>query len=282
MERVLELYGKVSNLQKLIAVLFLVGYLLHAGYDSEITPAQDSITQSKQQALALEQEIAQLQEVNKSMAAIKDELRRAEDEMTALKTILPEEAKVEELLASFSAAAKASGVTLVSFLPKESSSSNAPVAQPPMPPPNPAASQPPNQDGDQPPVPGQNPPPVQEEPIALKTEISVKIRGGFAETVMFFDRTLQFDRIIHLGSFTIESTKTGKTNSSQRVLDTTVTFFAYSQKAGSAYLNPTPTDQSISPPPAPGAPPVSQNTAPHVFSRSTDFLAERSANARTE
>jgi Tfp pilus assembly protein PilO len=293
MERVLELYGKVSNLQKLIATLVLVGLILWTSYDSEISPAQESITQAKQQALTLEQEISQLQEVNKSMASIKDELRRAEDEMTALKAILPEDPKVEELLASFSAAAKASGVTLVSFLPKDAATQPSPVVQPPVQVQNPAASQTPNQAGAPPPATPQNPAPPQEEPIALKTEISLKIRGGFAETVMFFDRTLQFDRIIHLGTFAIESAKTGKANNSQRVLDTNVTFFAYSQKSGSGAVTPSTMNHSMPPPPsgappgtppsAPsGAPPVSETTFPRVFSRPTDFFAARSANARTE
>lgn len=288
MEKILELYGKISTPQKLLIILIGSAYMLWVGYDSDISPAQAAITESKQQALALEQEIAQLQEVNKSMTAIKDELRRAEDEMATLKTILPEDPRIEELLANFSAAAKAAGVTLVSFQPKAPDSEPPPAAAPlPVPSTAPGANPSPGAAQPQAPAPaqGQPSPHSGEEPIAQKTEITVKIRGGFAETVVFFDRTLQLDRIIHLDNFTIESKRDGG-NNSQRILESTTTFVAFSQKSSSFAPTPAIINSPVPPPATPDDPPsagpVSQTTVPQDMSSFTGDLVARSQNARTE
>jgi Tfp pilus assembly protein PilO len=283
MEKLLELYSKITMQHKIIITLIALAAALGMGYQSAIVPAEAQLEAARANAAALETEINSLQELNKSMVTIQDELRRATDEMTALKAILPEEPDIESLLSDLSAAAKATGVTIVSFEPKSDATG---LAQTPEV--NPLAAQTPEPSNpDVSPAPGDaNQPSI--EPIAYKTEIEVQVSGSFSQIVSFYDRTLQFERIIHLSSFDLSIRESGdKSNIAGRTLTARTSFFAYSQQ--SKFIPPSlpkaetkPPGQSPSPPPAMG--PVSHvdRKAPRPLAENSPFTRERHTDAHDD
>jgi Tfp pilus assembly protein PilO len=237
MDRLLEAYSKLQRVHKIILTALAFFFLLYMSYETEIVPAEQALESARAEAIAIEKEVADLSQLSKTNEAIADELRRAKEENEALKAMLPESPEIEALLSSLSAAAKATGVTILSFEPKNdtSTASGTPNNQG-NPSPGAPAAPPVAADGSQPPdpnaPPGSSPPPP-EEPIAFRALIDVNLMGTFAQIVMFYDKTLHFDRIIHLSKFNLDvlsDASAGTKDASEAQLTSSATFIAFSQQ----------------------------------------------------
>lgn len=201
--------------------------LLYLGYESQVIPAEAQLVSAKDAASGLENEIATLKDLTQSMVVIKDNLKRAQQEMDEIKAKLPEQPDLEGLLASLSDAAKSAGVTITSFEPKEHTPSADGNSMSPM-----LA-----QGGGPAPASGgqadSSSNPSSSETLAFKTNIDVKVSGTFSQIVLFYDKTLHFDRIIHLTRFELATSSDQPNNTQQDkvLLNANATFVAYSQLA---------------------------------------------------
>lgn len=243
-----ERYSKFKKSHRMFFFAAITAWFLYVGYDTVIRSAQESLEAAHLQASSLEQQIIEMQELNKSMATIQEELRRAEEEMASLRSILPDAPEIELLLSSFSSAAKLSGVRIEGFEPEEpeenENGQGASMASAP-PPPAPTAADPGAESAAQPveydengqPIGGASTTgagqaPVPQAPIAYPTRIKVKISGKFSQIVSFFDRSLTFGRILHLTEIDIVTDASGilEPVGSQRTLKASVVFLAFSQQ----------------------------------------------------
>ena len=225
MDRFLELYSRLTHLHKLLISAGILIVILYLGYEAEVVTAEQELQAAKDAAIAQEADVAKMRELNLSAAGLEEERRRAEEENSELKKRLPSEPQIEELLASISESAKATGITIVDFEPKNEEVAPAPVTSPiPAQKTTGAGTAATTQPGDT----GK---PVAEANIASKTLIIIKISGTFAQTVMFYDRVLNEDRLIHMSKLEITSAAKGPINSASSVLlESNATFIAYSQQ----------------------------------------------------
>lgn len=278
-----EHYSKFRKSHRILFFVAVTGWLLYEGYHTTIRTAQENLAAAHMQASSLEQQIIEMQEVNKSMATIQEELRRAEEEMAALRSKLPHEPEIELLLASFSSAAKMSGVRIEVFEPEESASkmigSGASFAP----------SSPGKIETD---LSGQQNAQVigsaaangasqdftSEAPIAYPTRIKVQISGKFSQIVSFFDRSLTFGRILHLSEIDIVTEEGAALEAlgMQRTLKASAVFLAFSQQpieikqSKNPYGSDSPSSSSGSTPSA------------NALSEPTEILARRNAHGQKE
>lgn len=272
MEHFLAQYAKIKRHHKIIISILTLIALLYFGYENEVVPADAQLVSAKDAANGLENEIATLKDLTQSMVVIQDNLKRAQQEMDEIKAKLPEQPDLEGLLASLSDAAKSAGVTIVSFEPKEHTSSgdansggsgqNIPGG------PGPAAA---------PQSAGTTGASGGDEALAFKTNIDVKVSGTFSQIVLFYDKTLHFDRIIHLTRFELASAdQSNSTQQEKMLLNASATFVAYSQLAKAIPRSDTAKQQT---PQTPQTPPPAQAPQQSATDAPNNVSENRSPNA---
>jgi Tfp pilus assembly protein PilO len=273
MSSLLERYSQIKKGQKVAILSLITLWLLYEGYTIKIVTAQENLQAAHAEASQLDQQIIEMKELTQSMATIQEEHRRADEEMASLRAVIPDEPEIEQLLSSFSSAARQAGVRIEGFQPEsinqnQSGYAGLPEVQ--------AAAQ--SSDDES----GLNQPSAAPEeiqaPVAYPTRVKVAITGKFGQIVSFLDRSLTFGRILHLTE--IEISKNGALNTEttgvQRSLQATATFLAFAQRSVE-YKSSDPSPNNPGQPSNSGALPSAEN-----MQESVDRLAKNTTNTHLE
>lgn len=286
LEEVAERYKLLNIKHK--AIILLVFFVLF-GYLSwsSVEIAEADLESAKNENQELETKIQELSNSGQNLVAVEAKRRKAEQDLSALMELLPEDVEIEEVLAILSAAARDTGVIINKFEPMNPDDPVGKAQAPSLALGNPS----------QPPPPGGG---MGISPSGGDTtqEVSFKIsiNGTYAQMTSFFDRVLSTPRIIRLTDFNYKvdpaagtpRTPAGETpapaspaapsllvsSDQSPVLKSDATLAAYIQAPGQSMAAipplgvPPPPPAAAPPPPAPpmddgsGMPPVSQTTNP--------------------
>ena len=117
LERLVEIYDQITL--KLRLLLLFISCLLasYLGYTDNVEPENLSLEKAKKESENTETEITKINENFKQIITLEEELRKTEEELVSLFTLLPPDVETDRLLGAMSLIANETGVLIRSFNP---------------------------------------------------------------------------------------------------------------------------------------------------------------------